>query len=107
MEVTPHAMRLRKILLNETDRNAHRNSPWITSRWLLRRVPWQALWTSSPMIAPKTLVPLLPVGLPAIFLCRADRLLQQPALPALVGGRYGRDSHDGPTGRADPHGQRP
>ena len=56
---------------------------------------------------PKTLVPLLPVGLPAIFLCRADRLLQQPALPALVGGRYGRDSHDGPTGRADPHGQRP
>ena len=56
---------------------------------------------------PKTLVPLLPVGLPAIFLCRGDRLLQQPALPALVGGRYGRDSHDGSAGRADPHGQRP
>lgn len=39
--------------------------------------------------------------------CRTDRLLQQPALPALVGGRYGRDSHDGSAGRTDPHGQRP
>ena len=37
------------------------------------------------------------------LLYTSDRLLQQPALPALVGGRYGRDSHDGSAGRADPH----